>query len=92
MSDLTISIQDIITLAAVIGAIGGIYAIVSKPFKTMREVKDALKDLTESVSDIKETVDMQGDMVYQLLNHAATNNNTGGMQEALDKYNAWYRH
>ena len=89
---MTITLQDVITFAAVLVAISGIWTFFSKPIKAMREIKESIEDLTESVSDIKETVDMQGDMVYQLLNHAATNNNTGGMQEALDKYNAWYRH
>lgn len=89
---MTITSQDIITFAAILAAIGGIWTFFSKPIKAMRELKESVDKMSESVGDIKETVDMQGDMVYQLLCHAATNNNTGGMQEALDKYNAWYRH
>lgn len=92
MGDWVISAQDVITLAAIIAAAGGIYAFVSKPFKAMDELKKSVDNLTESVEDMKEDVQMNSDMVYQLLNHAATNNNTGGMREALDKYNEYYRH
>lgn len=92
MSDWVISIQDIITLAAIVGAISAIYAVASKPFKTMREVKDSLTDISETIEDISEDQKKQGDMVYQLLKHAATNNNTGEMQRALDEYNEYFRH
>lgn len=92
MNEWVISAQDIITLAAIIAAAGGIYAFISKPFKAMEELKMSVDKLTESMNDMKEDVQMNSDMVYQLLNHAATNNNTGGMREALDKYNEYYRH
>lgn len=92
MSDWSISLQDILTIAAVIGAIGGIYTVLSKPFQAMRELKESVDKLAETVTDMKEDLTMNGDMVYQLLNHAATNNNTGGMQTALNKYNEYYRH
>jgi len=92
MSEWTISIQDIITLAAIIAAVGGIYAVVSKPFKAMHDVKDSLEKITETVEDISEDQKVQGDMIYQLLSHAATNNNTGEMERALNEYNAYFRH
>ena len=92
MSEMTISVQDIITLAAIIAAVGGIYAVVSKPFKAMHDVQDSLVKITETVEDISEDQKMQGDMIYQLLSHAATNNNTGEMERALNEYNAYFRH
>lgn len=92
MSEWSITIQDVLTIAAVIGAVGGIYTVLSKPFKVMRELKESVDKLSETVGDMKDDLAMNGDMVYQLLNHAATNNNTGGMRDALDKYNEYYRH
>ena len=89
---MTITVEDILTIAGIIGAIGVIYTAISKPFKAVKEVKESIDKLTESMDDMKETVDMQGDMIYQLLNHASTNNNSGGMQEALNKYNEFFRH
>ncbi len=58
---------------------------------------DALTKLTEETQHLQalqvkdqermsDRLDMLSDMTYQLLSHAATNNNTGGMQTALDKY------
>lgn len=89
---MTISAEQIIAIAGVISALGIIGAVISKPFKAMDELKKSVDKLTESVSDMKDDIAVQGDMVYQLLNHAATNNNSGGMRDALDKYNAYYRH
>lgn len=88
---MTITTEQIIAIASVIGAISVIWAVISKPFKTMDELKKSVDKLTESVSDMKDDVSMNSDMVYQLLNHASTNNNSGGMKEALDKYNAYFR-
>ena len=92
MSEWTISVQDIITLAAILAAVGGIYAVVSKPFKAMHDVQESLKKITEKVDNISEDQKMQGDMIYQLLSHAATNTNTGEMQRALNQYNEYFRH
>ena len=92
MSDLVITVQDLITLAAIIAAVSAIYAVASKPFKSMHDVKDSLEKITETVTDISDDQKMQGDMIYQLLSHAATNNNTGEMQRALNQYNEYFRH
>lgn len=92
MSDLVISANDIITLSALIGAIVAIVTVLAKPFKAINDLKQSVDKLSESVSDMKDDLAMNGDMVYQLLSHASTNNNTGGMQQALDKYNEYYRH
>lgn len=89
---MTITSDQIIMIASVLGALAIIYGFVSKPFKALLELKTSVDKLTEQVADMKDDLAMNGDMVYQLLNHASTNNNTGGMQEALDKYNAYYRH
>lgn len=89
---MTISTDEIITIASVLGALAVIWGIISKPIKAMDELKKSVDKLTESVADMKDDVAINSDMVYQLLDHASTNNNTGGMREALDKYNAYYRH
>ena len=89
---MTISAEQIIAIAGVISALGVIWAVISKPFKAVDELKKSVDKLTESMVAIKEDMAMNSDMVYQLLNHASTNNNSGGMREALDKYNAYYRH
>lgn len=89
---MTITSEQIIAFAGVLAAISAIWAFISKPIKAMRELQKSVDKLAENVSDMKDDVAMNSDMVYQLLNHAATNNNSGGMRDALDKYNAYYRH
>lgn len=89
---MTITTDQIIAVAGVIGALGVIWAVVSKPFKAIEELKKSVDDLTKNVTDMQDDLKMNGDMVYQLLNHASTNNNTGEMQRALNQYNEYFRH
>lgn len=90
--DITITSQQIIAVAALIGAVTAIWAVVSKPFKAVREISERLEKLDGKISALSKSVETQGDMVYQLLDHAATNNNTGEMKRALADYSAAYRH
>lgn len=90
--DITITSQQILAVAALIGAITAIWTVISKPFKAVRSIQDQLKKLDGKISTISRSVEIQGDMVYQLLEHAATNNNSGEMQRALREYSAAYRH
>ena len=90
--DFTITAQEILSFAALIGAVGAIWAVVSKPFKELKSINDRLDKLDAKMVTISRAVEIQGDMVYQLLDHAATNNNTGEMQRALNQYNATFRH
>ena len=53
--------------------------------------KKHLGKLDTAIDKLQESTDIQGDMIYAMLSHMATNNNTGGMQNALDKYNSFYR-
>lgn len=53
--------------------------------------KKRLDKLEDGLSDIKESIMFQSDMIYQMLDHMATSNNTGGMKDALDKYNRYFR-
>ena len=79
-------------IAGLLGAIGVIYGIVSKPFKDIQSIKDSVEEISESVDKIDKAVLLHGDMIYELLEHAATNNNTGGMAEVKRRFDAEYRH
>lgn len=89
---MTITSDEILMVAGLIGALAVIWGVISKPFKAMSDLTKSVEKLTDKMEEFKETQDMQGDMIYQLLDHASTNNNTGGMREALDRYNEFYRH
>lgn len=90
--DITITGQQVLAVAAFIGAISAIWAVVSKPFKELKVIADRLDKLDGKMTSLSRSVEIQGDMVYQLLDHAATNNNSGEMQRALTQYNATFRH
>lgn len=53
--------------------------------------KKHLSRLDDAMDKLQESTDIQGDMIYAMLSHMATNNATGQMQNALDKYNSFYR-
>ena len=57
--------------------------------------------ITDSINNLKNDIDgheektsrelnMQGKMIYQMLDHLATNNNTGGMKKYLQEYSEFY--
>ena len=62
-----------------------------KVLKMLSNDKEHLAKLDNAIDKLQESTDIQGDMIYAMLSHMATNNNTGGMQNALDKYNSFYR-
>lgn len=62
-----------------------------KVLKMLSNDKEHLDKLDSTIERLQESTDIQGDMIYAMLSHMATNNNTGGMQSALDKYNSFYR-
>ena len=53
--------------------------------------KKRLDKLDDAIGDIKESLRFQADMTYQILDHLATNNNSGGMKRVMDEYNAHFR-
>jgi GTP cyclohydrolase III len=92
MNEWVISTQDIITLAAIIGAITVVWNFGKKPFDAIKKISTDVESIGSKVDKIQQDQQKQGDMVYQLLSHAATNNNTGEMRRALDEYNEYFRH
>lgn len=63
----------------------------SKVLQMLDNDKKHLAKLDTAIDKLQESTDIQGDMIYAMLSHMATNNATGQMQTALDKYNAFYR-
>lgn len=59
--------------------------------KMLSNDKEHLAKLDNAIDKLQESTDIQGDMIYAMLSHMATNNATGQMQNALDKYNSFYR-
>lgn len=60
------------------------------------------KEIKSELGAIKELIDktnqqnrdeniIQGNMIYEMLDHMATNNNTGNMNKLIKEYSAYYR-
>lgn len=81
---MTITSEQIVTLASVVGAIVGLWAIFSKPFKLLQRID-------QRTSKMAKQVKLHGDMISELLDHAITNNNTGKMTAIKKKYDESYR-
>lgn len=80
-------------LVALIGAISTI--VVNLGFRYIDSksgMKKDLMDIKKDVATLKENDEKNGDMIYQMLDHLATNNNTNNMKKALDDYNKFFRH
>lgn len=100
--EFTISLSTIIAICTTITVVAGAWKIVSAPKKEEDEQKAKvmklldndkvhLEKLDKAIEDIKELLAFQSDMTYQMLDHMATNNNSGGMKKALDNYNEHFR-
>ena len=78
---------------ALIGSIGAVCsAIIPKLIDNHYGIGKDIKEIKEDVSQLKKDTTINADMVYQILDHLSTDNNTGGMKSALHKYNEYYRH
>jgi len=89
---MTITTEQILMTASVLGALAAIWAVISKPFKAFREINEGLKRMDDRLTRMERTDKLHGDMIYQMLDHMSSNNNSGGMKAALDKYNETIRH
>ena len=78
-----------IALIGCIGALGS--AIVPKLIDNHFGIGKDIKDIKQDVCQLKKDTTMNSDMIYQMLDHLATNNNTGEMKRALDQYNKHFR-
>ena len=69
---------------------------ISNSLKDIKKQNDDNKKEIEGLRDdfkgIKKDVENHGDMIYQMLDHMASNNNTGNMKRCLDTYNEYNRH
>lgn len=85
-----ITIEQIVYL---IGIISTVWIFTEKIIKSVNNTLDArLNPLTNKYEAMQKDIQMLSDVCYQMLDHMATDNNTGGMKKALDDYNKYNRH
>lgn len=85
-----ITLGQITTTVAILGSLYAFYKGLTKAFK--ESIKAEMQPFIDRQKEIQNDVAELGDVCYQMLDHMATNNNTGGMKKALDEYNKYNRH
>lgn len=84
--------DNTVLIALISGICTLLSTIISKWIDYKSGMTKDVKDIKEDISILKQNDQKNGDMIYQMLDHLATNNNTGGMKKALDDYNTFFRH
>lgn len=84
--------SDTVIVALISGVVSLAINFGSKWLDNRSGITKDIKDIKGDLSEMKKTNQMNSDMIYQILDHLATNNNTGEMKRALDDYNAHFRH
>lgn len=84
--------SDTIVVALISGAVSLLINFGSKWLDSKNGIVKDIKEIKNSVAELKDTNQMNSDMIYQILDHLATENNTGEMKRALNEYNAHFRH
>jgi len=88
MTDITLGqIQNFLLF---VGSFGGAIIVIVNAVKKV--IENALKPTNDKIDELRENDKKNGDMIYQILDHLATKNNTGEMKRALNEYNEFFRH
>lgn len=76
-----------------IGQVAAAIAVITAFWTFYQKVNKSIKDtFDEKLDPLKKDVEMISDVVYQMLDHMATNNNSGNMKQTLNDYNKYSRH
>lgn len=84
--------SDAMMIALIGGFVSLCTAVIPKMMDNHYGIGKDIKDIKKDVGELKNNDLTNGDMIYQILDHLATNNNTGEMKRALDEYNSHFRH
>ena len=84
--------DNTVLIALITGICTLLSTVISKWIDYKSGMTKDVKDIKEDINILKQNDQKNGDMIYQMLDHLATNNNTGGMKKALDDYNTFFRH
>lgn len=84
--------SDTVLVAIISGVVSLVVNIGSKWLDRKNGLQKDIEEIKTGVKGLQDGNQMNSDMIYQILDHLATNNNTGEMKRALDDYNAHFRH
>ena len=74
--------SDTVLVALISGAVSLLINFGSKWLDSKNGIVKDIKEIKNSVAELKDTNSMNSDMIYQILDHLATENNTGEMKRA----------
>lgn len=83
--------SDALLIAIIGGCISLATAIIPKWMDNKNGIGKDIKEIKKDVLNLVKVNKMNSDMIYQMLDHLATDNNTGEMKRALDDYNNFFR-
>lgn len=81
-----------VLIALITAVCTALSTIISKLIDARSGMAKDVKDIKEDIHTLKQNDEKNGDMIYQMLDHLATNNNSGEMKRALNDYNQYFRH
>lgn len=84
--------SDTIMVALISGAVSLVVNFGSKWMDNRNGIAKDIKDIKADVGSLKENDRKNGDMIYTMLSHMATGNESGEMKRALNEYNEYFRH
>jgi len=84
--------SEAMTIALIGGTVSVLVAVIPKIMDNHYGMGKDIKDIKEDVSTLKDNDRKNGDMIYTMLSHMATGNETGEMKRALNEYNEYFRH
>ena len=84
--------DNTVLIALISGVCTMLSTILSKWIDHKSGMAKDVKEIKEDISVLKNNDQKNGDMIYQVLDHLATNNNSGEMKRALNQYNEYFRH
>lgn len=84
--------NDTVIVAIISGVVSMIINFGSKWLDNRNGITKEIKEISKGIKDLQDGNSMNSDMIYQILDHLASNNNSGEMKRALDDYNAHFRH
>lgn len=84
--------SDTVIVAVISGIVSLVVNLGSKYLDNKNGIAKDIKDIKTNVNTLRENDKKNGDMIYTMLSHMATGNETGEMKRALNEYNEYFRH
>lgn len=86
LSGVWITMSDVVIVAIITGCCSLLAALIPMIVNAKSAIHKKVDKIAADLETVKTQQDETSDIVYQMLDHMATNNNTGNMKRCLDAY------